>query len=260
MRFLTPALCLNLALALPSSASADEVSAPVEWEREPIRSFEAYKPSYFLLGKPITKMQISLKVQALRGIPLYAGYSQLMMWDLFKTSAPFRDLNYNPDIFYRFEFGKAPARHVDLGVFEHESNGMGGPDSRSWNRAYVRYSQNRQSEKGGVWWSAKAWISYGISDPQSESIKYTRGVYEIQIGLSDYFDRLFEVNELVLRLYGGGRSRVNPLEGGQELTYREKITARKVLLPMYLQIFHGYGENLLDAEDRRWGFRAGFGF
>ncbi len=256
---LSPGIASTAQADPQTEPQAEEAIEPT-WQREPLRYFEIYKPSYFLLGKPITKVQLSLKVQVLRGIPLFAGYTQLMMWDLFVESAPFRDLNYNPDIFYRFTLGGSTRRLLDVGIFEHESNGMGGSDSRSWNRVYLRYTQGRQTLQRGFWWSMKAWVPYGLDDEQSKYLPRYRGVWEIQAGLSDYFDRFFEVNELILRVYGGGSSRSNPLQGGQELTYRGKSTARKLLLPFYLQVFHGYGENLLDAEERRWGFRAGIGF
>lgn len=229
---------------------------------EPIRYFERHNLSFFLLGKPITKVNVSFKVQAFRKIPLYFGYSQLMMWDLFRESAPIHDLNFNPEIFYRLPVDGAGEniQDLDIGLFEHESNGKAAPDSRSWNRAYLRYTSHRLLPSEGVWWSAKIALPYGMEDPASRRLPERRGLWEFRIGASDLFHQIFDVNELVLRLYGGGRSRINPVQGGQELTYREKTSSRKLLLPLYVQIFHGYGENLLDADEKRWGFRAGVGF
>ncbi len=255
---------LPLLLVIASLTNARAAEGPLPEgtsEHEPIRYFERYKPSFFLLGKPITKVQISFKVQILREIPLYFAYSQLMMWDLFKNSAPFRDLNYNPEIFYRLRLGGPPesTRYLDLGLFEHESNGLGGPDSRGWNRSSIRYTSTRLLPSRGVWWSVKLQLPYDMPEPESKRLPQRRGLWEAQISASDLFN-MFDVNELILRVWGGGASRVNPFQGGQELTYREKDSSRIVLLPLYLQIFHGYGENLLDAEDNRWGLRAGVGF
>lgn len=231
-------------------------------DHEPIQYFERHKPSYFLLGKPITKAHVSFKVQVFREFPLYFAYSQLMMWDLFRDSAPIRDLNFDPEIFYRLPFGSTEEteRELDIGFLEHESNGKDALDSRSWNRAFLRYKSHRLQSTRGFWWSAKLALPYGMDDPASRRLPERRGLWELQAGGSDLFNRIFEVNELIIRLYGGGKSRVNPLQGGQELTYREKNSSRKFLLPLYLQIFHGYGENLLDADEKRWGFRAGVGF
>lgn len=258
-------LPLLLALAAIHAAPAEDAAPKLPEtanDHEPIRFFERYKPSFFLLGKLNTKIEISFKVSILREVPLYFGYSQLMIWDLFKDSAPIRDMNYDPDVFYRLRLSDAgeTARDLDFGFFEHESNGKDGGDSRSWNRAYLRYTSNRLLPSRGLWWSAKFALPYGMEDEASRRLPKRRGVWELQIGASDLFDRIFDVNEVVLRLYGGGGTRVNPLQGGQELTYREKASRRKFLLPLYLQVFHGYGENLLDADEKRWGFRAGVGF
>lgn len=243
----------------PFFAYAADPAAVANASFEPIPFFEKYKPAFFLLGKPDTKVQVSIKTPILKDFPLYIGYTQLMMWDLFHESSPFRDINYNPELFYRFGFdGPLPAI-VDLG-YEHESNGKDGPDSRSWNRAYVRYQQNRAWSERQLWWSFKVWIATGMDEPGSLRLPKRRGQWEIQIGASDVFGKIFAVNELILRIYGGGSTRSNPLQGGQEITYREKSSTRKFLLPFYVQLFHGYGENLLDADDSHWGLRGGFGF
>jgi phospholipase A1 len=71
---------------------------------------------------------------------LYFGYTQISFWQAYDhdNSAPFRETNYNPEIFYRtkmypFSSGSVGA---DIG-FEHESNGQRPPVSRSWNLAYA---------------------------------------------------------------------------------------------------------------------------
>lgn len=83
--------------------------------------------------------QISLK-QRLFGVPLYLGYTQKAFWQAFndKRSNPFRETDYNPELFYRFipaDREKWYHLGADFG-FEHESNGRDLPDSRSWNRFY----------------------------------------------------------------------------------------------------------------------------
>ena len=255
--FATARADVPVPLATPSAAPATEIAN----EHEPIKFFERYLPSFFLLGHPNTKVQISFKVHVVRDIPVYFGYTQLMMWDLFKDSAPFRDINYSPDAFYRIRFDATSGanRNLDLGV-RHESNGVAGDISRSWNRVFARYTSTQMLPTRGFWWSGQLWIPYGMHDPESKLLPERRGIWQAELGLTDLFRQFFEVNELILRVYGGGHSRINPVYGGQELTYREKRTSRAFLLPLYFQIFHGYGENLLDADEERWGFRAGIGF
>jgi phospholipase A1 len=243
---------------------ANAADAGENGESEPIPYFERYQPTFFLTGEPNTKVQISFKVQAFKEVPVYLGYMQLMIWDLYKASAPVRDMNYSPEFFYRYRHESETPTFFDFGAYQHESNGVANDISRSWNRTYLRVFRPRTNGSGSldrrIGWSVKAWIAWGMEDPASKQLPKYRGRWELQLSISDLFEKIFEVNELILRLYGGGNSKVNPLQGGQELTYREKTSSRKFLLPLYLQVFHGYGENLLDAPDKHWGFRAGIGF
>ncbi|MFX7858123.1 phospholipase A, partial [Acinetobacter baumannii] len=58
---------------------------------------------------------------------LYFGYTQFSLWDLGKESAPFRDTNYRPSLFYYRPDtgiqGGALSRLSFAGGIEHESNG-----------------------------------------------------------------------------------------------------------------------------------------
>lgn len=72
--------------------------------------------------------------------PIYFAYTQISFWQAYdrNNSAPFRETNYNPELFYRtnrfpFYGGQVGA---DIG-FEHESNGQKPPISRSWNLIYA---------------------------------------------------------------------------------------------------------------------------
>ncbi len=70
----------------------------------------------------------------------YFAYTQISFWQAYdqKNSAPFRETNYNPEIFYRTK--QFPFHSGYLGAdagFEHESNGQKPPLSRSWNLIYV---------------------------------------------------------------------------------------------------------------------------
>ncbi|MBE0567162.1 MAG: phospholipase A [Krumholzibacteria bacterium] len=70
----------------------------------------------------------------------YFAYTQISFWQAYDTggSSPFRDTNYNPEIFYRHpESRLGPGlAGFDAGA-EHESNGQRLPLSRSWNLLYV---------------------------------------------------------------------------------------------------------------------------
>ena len=73
---------------------------------------------------------------------LYFGYTQFSLWDLGKESAPFRDTNYRPSVFYYRPdtgiHGGALTRLSFAGGIEHESNGRDGDASRAINTVFVR--------------------------------------------------------------------------------------------------------------------------
>ncbi|RLT93970.1 phospholipase A [Ketobacter sp.] len=97
------------------------------------------------------KLQISIKVPlsytdlftANDGI--YFGFTLKSFWQVYSgdISAPFRETNYRPEIFYQ-----APLPIDSVGTWvgrvglEHESNGRSQLLSRSWNRAYVSLGYN----------------------------------------------------------------------------------------------------------------------
>lgn len=90
------------------------------------------------------KFQLSVKApiwQNMRGsqLDMYFAYSTTAWWQAFNNdlSVPFRETNYEPEIFIR-----SVAKHDFLGLniagwrigFNHQSNGRSEPLSRSWNR------------------------------------------------------------------------------------------------------------------------------
>ncbi|WP_416332537.1 phospholipase A [Marinobacter sp. NP-4(2019)] len=101
------------------------------------------------------KYQISFKVPLLTGIlddrtTLWFGYTQKSFWQVYNTddSAPFRETNYEPEVFLRYQadydIGPGTFSGVTLGI-NHQSNGQSEPRSRSWNRIMtsIGYSYDR---------------------------------------------------------------------------------------------------------------------
>ncbi len=84
------------------------------------------------------KYQISLKTALIgNGGPgsLFFAYSQKSIWQIYndEASAPFRETNYNPEVFMRFG---SPSLFADFG-YSHESNGQQDPESRGWDQFYL---------------------------------------------------------------------------------------------------------------------------
>ena len=71
---------------------------------------------------------------------LYVAYSQVANWQAYDDSAYFRDVQYQPQIFWVWQHGEGNQVWQNTSVgFEHQSNGKGGIYERSWNRAYVEF-------------------------------------------------------------------------------------------------------------------------
>lgn len=253
-------------ICLPLSAQEQEVEPPEadsSYETYSERQFiqlNRYKPVYFIYGNPDSKLQLSLKAMLFRNFNLYFAYTQLMLWTLTEKSAPMRDINFNPEVFYRLKLTKDADGFLDFGFYEHESNGRSGKLSRSWDRAYLRWtSRTSLGDSRRLVWSFKAFAPYNL-DNENKAIARYRGLWELSTTLTGFLSPIFDISEVTFRLYPGGPSHTNPLRGGQELTIRAKWASRTLLSPIVWQIFHGYGEYLLDYNERKFIVRVGLGF
>lgn len=188
---------------------------------------------------------ISAKVK-LFGTPLYFGYSQRSFWQVYdaKRSRPFRETDYNPELFYRWT--PDPRRWhywgADIGA-EHESNGQDVPLSRSWNRVYFAPFR----AKGQSLLYLKAW--YRIpedskktpDDPQGDDnpdIEDHYGYGEVhwqqQVGRGQVLHTMV---------------RLNPDTGHGAFNLNYTIPARDGSMFYQLYLWQGYGESLLDYND-----------
>jgi len=142
---------LVLTVAAKSDVVQRLIGAPGTSQYEP--PISENDPMYFAVGSRggwTARFQLSFKYRLFdigtgfgRERPwlsgLYFGYTQNSLWDLSSESRPFRDTSYLPSIFWKWEREdeKAFIDRMRLGL-EHESNGTGGPRSRSINILFVR--------------------------------------------------------------------------------------------------------------------------
>jgi phospholipase A1 len=108
--------------------------------------------------KDEVKFQLSLAFPLWRGIlgpnsVLGASYTQKSWWQLSnsKESAPFRETNYEPQLFLGFatdyEFAGWTLRDVEMG-FNHDSNGRSDPTSAAGTALYPPDGAKRQLAGG----------------------------------------------------------------------------------------------------------------
>ncbi|MDD3342730.1 MAG: phospholipase A [Sulfurospirillaceae bacterium] len=94
--------------------------------------------------KSETKFQVSFQKTLADNVfglneTFIAGYTQTSWWQTAAESAPFRETNYQPEIFVVMpHFDKESALKAYQFGLLHESNGQGGDLSRSWNRLYAK--------------------------------------------------------------------------------------------------------------------------
>ena len=199
-----------------------------------------------------TKFQISLAKPLFYDVfglreSLVAAYTQTSWWQITKKSSPFRETNYQPEIFLNFAspkyLEKIGIQNLKFGLL-HESNGRDGSKSRSWNRAYVQ----GDLVYGDLTISPRVWSVIGEKNDNKEILNYIgHGDLRLSYKLNDQIFSLMLRNNLHF-------DKTN--KGAAELSYMFPIFSSGVY--GYLQYFTGYGESLIDYD--RHTDKVGLGF
>ncbi|SRR5450830_51705 len=139
----------------PGTAASPIGTAPAMDDLINVSRISFNEPMYFAAGNSgghaNAKFQFSFKFRLYqpddmrsRGLVdnLYFGYTQFSLWDLQSPSAPFRDTNYRPSLYYFLPdlgvHNSVLSRMSFASGLEHESNGRDGTASRSLNFFFVR--------------------------------------------------------------------------------------------------------------------------
>ncbi|TKB46829.1 phospholipase A [Thalassotalea mangrovi] len=175
---------------------------------------------------------------------LHFGITLQSWWQIYADdiSKPFRETNYQPEIFYRV---KTPWKILDgnitLGTgLEHQSNGRSQLLSRSWNRLYGEVIFQKTDFKA----TFKPW--YRLPEDEKSSPQDPEG--DDNPDIRDYMG-----NYQLEFVYLWG-------DTGMEVMLRENFRTHKgaveigLTFPIwnglrgYLQYFNGYGESLIDYD------------
>ncbi|WP_373032221.1 phospholipase A [Sulfurovum sp.] len=156
---------------------------PLSYSKDKPRRVSSLYPMQDLAGTPYAEynentevvFQLSLKKELsfnLFGWDEYitAAYTQKVWWQLYDESGPFRETNYQPEIFMTIPTSQSlddsiGLKAVKLG-FIHESNGQEGYRSRSWNRLYA----TGMWQWGNLFLSTRAW--YRITEDAKSDAYY----------------------------------------------------------------------------------------
>ena len=222
---------------------------------EPFNPLQESLDSNQTFDQEEVKFQISFKIPLAQNLfvkdaTLWAGYSQVSLWQMYNSdaSAPFRETNYEPELFWQlstnYDLLGITLDSVTFG-FNHQSNGRGQPLSRSWNRLFgqVEFSHNRWS------FALKPW--YRIPENKMDDDNPDIDDY---LGYADYSASYQWRSDLILT----GNLRNNFNRKNHSSINLGLIFPIPGPLNGYLEYVNGYGESLIDYNHRTK--RIGIGF
>jgi outer membrane phospholipase A len=246
----------NVLVVLSARRDAMQSLITAGMEREPPLSEN--DPMYFIVGTRggnTARFQLSFKYRlfdASSGFGqdqpwlsgLFFGYTQNALWDLSSDSKAFRDTNYRPQLFWRWQRtdNRAWLDGARLGI-EHESNGSQSIRSRSIDVLFLRPEWRWQLRNGhGVEFTPKVY-SY-LEKEENPDIPQYRGYVDwrarydaagewlatgvLRLGTAGKASMLIDVSKRVRDL------RFGPVGGF-----------------VHVQFFAGYGEDIVDYNLRR---------
>jgi len=228
-------------------------------------AFSPYEPNYFSAGShgpTNARYQVSLKFRFFNPETktpflekIFFGYSQNSIWDLSSDSKAFRDSTYRPSLFFLDDtISQWTFWGTKLGIqggFEHESNGKDGADSRSLDTVFVRPTLTFPLQSNHFISVSPKIYDY-LEDEDNPDIAEYRG----------YVDLLLKIGER-----DGWQLATTLRKGTSPDPYRIQMDASFPLKNktfgnlggyLHLQYFNGYGETLIDYNQRvHTQFRVG---
>ncbi len=224
--------------------------------RLPYENVNGYQEN---LAEVEAKYQLSFKVPLLQedlfidGDALYFGFTLQAWWQIYadNISKPFRETNYQPELFYLAPLEWHPLGGNTAFVIgaEHQSNGRTQGLSRSWNRIYGQFL----FEKNNFALSFRPWTR--VSEDEKASPLDPKG--DDNPDIEDYMGH-FELGMLYqwhdMELMFQGRNNFSTHNGAIELGLTFPLWGK---LRGYATAFNGYGESLIDYNHKQTRFGIG---
>jgi outer membrane phospholipase A len=226
-----------------------------------MEAISGYKPMYFItgIGDDQGKINVSFKFDIFHSlkIGLYFAYSQLMFWEIYEWSRPFTVIDFQPEIFWRFESGDNFADdmvipvidYLQIGFWEHCSNGQFEPLSRGYDGSYLQAQ-----------FSIGSFLNFGINlklyyiwlkEDHNEDYEDYMGNFTMTIFLKLKEERNVDLEELYVKFGIGNNSlgfgnfpleSFDPLYGWQEIGLKSRVIFSR--FRPYVQFYRGYGESV----------------
>lgn len=169
------------------------------------------------------------------------AYTQRSFWQTAKDSSPFRETNYEPEIFVQFPYKENSVLKAYKVSLLHSSNGRNDIDSRSWNRVYLEgYFQ-----LSNLFLVPKIW--YRIPEPNGEDDNPNIEDYYGYGDLTFLYAYKKHTFELMLR---NNLKLDDANKGATELNWSFPLPDFLSAKDTYglLQLYSGYGNNLIDYD------------
>jgi phospholipase A1 len=195
------------------------------------------------------QFQVSIKVPLAIGwfggrADLYTAYTNRSFWQAYNldNSQPFRETNHEPEIWLQFSNDwnvLGFTNSVNAFGYVHQSNGQRGDLSRGWDRLFANFIFG----KGDLVVSLKPWVWLNKNDDTSDNqdIDEYMGNGEIMVG----YERNGNVFTAMLR---------NQIESGFDRGTVQLAWSFPLFdysyLKGYVRYFNGYGESLIDYNNK----------
>ncbi|MDO8925509.1 MAG: phospholipase A [Sideroxyarcus sp.] len=207
-------------------------------------------PPSYALDKDEMKFQISVKGHMMGEdrTTLWFGYTQLSFWQFYdwEHSQPFRENNFEPELILSHrpqDWSPAPGwatAFINTGIVHH-SNGQVLPRSRGWNRIYMQAGLERDfGDERKLAMLPRLWkrLDGGGTDDDNPDIEHYLGHGDLELR---YQHNGKAVLTALLRI----RSVQLDLALSSKL-----LTSMLHSTNLHLQYFNGYGESLIDYNQR----------
>lgn len=232
-----------------------------------IDPLSVYKSNYFISGdknEDQVKWQMSMKCNLLWPFNsgVYFGYTQLSYWRIYDNKSPFKDSNYQPEFFYKFESGNNLINNINIPFIDyiqvspyyHRSNGRDGEESRGENKYYVEV-QKSFGQSLNIGTRTKIFGYYTVQEGNKDINRYHNN-YEMSVFIKNVSKRIRKLEKETIELTWGG----NPYdEGWIQLEISTRIITTYVQPKIFFQAYHGYDEFMLNYDTKTTAFRIGVG-
>lgn len=218
------------------------------------------------------ELQVSLKLNIANNVfglheSYNLAYSHKAFWQIYASSSPFRETNYNPEMFVVFPIeDDSLVKMTSLTfAFAHLSNGQGNiedvnlPAQVFQDKELAPYLQNRSRSINYIYTKLdmqydnflvdlKAWVPY-FGDDLSDNPDIMDYIGYTSVKLRYFYAKHMLTLDARGNFFSG--------KGALELTYSHPLYTD---LYLYAKVFTGYNESLIDYNNYVTKFAIGFSF